>query len=662
LERVQDRPQDDNQRLFEQFFEAAPDASLIVDERGKILQMNRQAENHFGYPRQEVIGRGVEVLIPARFSRRHVRLRGQYHQNPVTRAMGAGLSLLGRRKDGSEFPVDVTLSPIALEGETHVIAVVRDITTRVDAERVIRKQNSHVKLLQDIATAANGTDSLQDVLQLALDRVCEVLGWSVGHAILLQPDASLRSTRVWHLDQPEVFTPFRALSETLDYKTFGGLPNLISRTGKAASFWDVHQHPEFRRSAEAKIGGLVGAFSFPILSGRDVVGVLEFFSRDHAEIDPPLVEVMTNIGVQLGRVIERTRAREALRRSEARFRTIFEKSAIGIQVSDAEGYILDTNPALQEMLGFSALELQRLALTEITHPQDLETNWALLQSLLRGERSSYQTQTRHIHKNGGMIWTELTVSSVTDAQGKTQFVVMLVRDISELKRKSVELDEVQRKLVESAEKERISLARELHDGPLQDLYGASFSLQDFLSELSDTQDTTGAVNANRMMQEVIGRLRGICDGLRPPTLGPFGLEKAIRSQVERLELLYPHIHIHQELMSDRQTFHERARLVLFRIYQQLISNVLRHAHASNVWIRLRFDEQLVELEVEDDGQGFTLPTRWVELAREGHVGLLGVLERVEAFGGTVEVLRGSQGGACVRVRVPRERISRLDTI
>lgn len=652
---------EENQRMFEHFFNASPDANIVVNAQGKIVHTNRQVEFVFGYEREELIGKQIEALIPERYARSHAQLRRSYSKEPMTRPMGIGMGLFGRRKNGTEFPVDVTLSPIVLGGETHVIAVVRDITRRVESEKTARRQAEYVKLLQDVAVAANESYSFERVLQFAMDRICRTLEWPVGHAILVTKDGGLRSARLWHLDDPQLMERFREVSENLDYSTIGGLPGLVYRTGQPAWFEDVQHTPQFRRGSYAAEVGLVAAFSFPVLVGREVAGVLEFFDHHYAELDRPLLEAMTNIGTQLGRVVERERSREALLRSEARFRAIFEKSVIGIQLIDAEGNILETNPALQKMLGYTAEELQHLALTEISHPQDLEHNWNLLKALLRGERSSYQTETRYVHKSGALVWTELNVSAVSDSKGGTQLVIVLVRDITDLKRKSTELDEVQRKLLESAEMERISLARELHDGPLQDLYGATFALQDYMSELENPRGVPELEESSRIVQGVIGRLRIICGDLRPPALSPFGLEKAIRSHVERMELLYPQLQFHMELMSDRRAFTEQARLTLFRIYQQLVANVIRHASADNVWIRLRLDEKFVTLEVEDDGRGFVLPDHWVELAREGHAGLLGVLERAEAFGGSMAVENRTPHGVLVRVRIPRERINLLNS-
>lgn len=647
---------EENQRLFQSLFNSAPDATLVVDSTGKILRVNQLVTHRFGYKPDELIGKPIEKLIPEDFHKKHTRLRGEYQRSPITRPMGIGLSLFGRRKDGSQFPVDVNLSPVQVGAETQVICVVRDISARLQSEKAFRQQAAYVQLLQDIAAAANRSDSVEEVLQQALERICATVGWQVGHALLVNENGALRSTGLWFAADSDKLRTFRERSESLDFST-GGLPEIINRTREAAWVDDVYAMAEFRRKPQAREAGLVAWFSFPILVGQEVVGVLEFFSSVYTELSAAVLDTMENIGAQLGRVIERRRAGEALRRSEARFRVIFEKTPVGIQINDTDGNILDTNPALQQILGYSSAELQTMSLVAISHPEDLENNLALFKTLLSGNHQPYPVEIRYIHRDGQVVWTELAGSPVFDGSGKLQFILMLVRDISQLKQKTAEVEEVQRKLLESSEMERISLARSLHDGPLQDLYGASYALQEFLSELQDVGDTTGADAANATMQRVIDRLRIICGELRPPSLNPFGLEKAIRSDADRLGAIYPNLRIHLDLMADRQTFSEQARLALFRIYQQLVANVIRHARADNMWVRFRLEDDMVILEVEDDGLGFVLPTRWVDLAREGHAGLLGVLERVEVFGGTMEVERNRARGSRLWVRIPRQRIS-----
>lgn len=120
--------------IYRHLFECSPDAVLVVGQCGGILKMNAQGEKLFGYPREEYLSQPVEMLIPQRFAGHHPEHCSGYVANSRVRPMGAGLELFARRKDGSEFPVDVMLSPAETPEGRLVLAVVRDITDRRRAE------------------------------------------------------------------------------------------------------------------------------------------------------------------------------------------------------------------------------------------------------------------------------------------------------------------------------------------------------------------------------------------------------------------------------------------------------------------------------------------------------------------------------------------------
>lgn len=128
------------ERLFRGLLEAAPDAMVIVDQRGSIVLLNAQAEERFGYQRRELVGKPVEMLVPDRFADLHMSYRSGYVSEPRTRPMGLAGDLFARRKDGTEFPVEISLAPLETEDGLLVSAAVRDITERrrmqEDADRV----------------------------------------------------------------------------------------------------------------------------------------------------------------------------------------------------------------------------------------------------------------------------------------------------------------------------------------------------------------------------------------------------------------------------------------------------------------------------------------------------------------------------------------------
>ncbi len=132
----------DEEQKFRNLLESAPDAMVIIDREGLVQLINAQTERLFGYSREELIGKPIEMLVPQRFHTQHVGHRSHYSESPRPREMGVGLELSGRRKDGTEFPVEISLSPLKTQGGTLVSSAIRNVTDRRHAEEQIRKLNS----------------------------------------------------------------------------------------------------------------------------------------------------------------------------------------------------------------------------------------------------------------------------------------------------------------------------------------------------------------------------------------------------------------------------------------------------------------------------------------------------------------------------------------
>lgn len=131
---------------FRGLLDAAPDAIVVVDEEGRIVLVNEHAEQMFGYPQGELIGNPVELLVPSARRTGHAQQRVQYQSAPHRRPMGIGMELSGRRKDGSEFPVEISLSPVQIsDGSTLITAAVRDQTERARTERALMAANKELE-------------------------------------------------------------------------------------------------------------------------------------------------------------------------------------------------------------------------------------------------------------------------------------------------------------------------------------------------------------------------------------------------------------------------------------------------------------------------------------------------------------------------------------
>ena len=205
---------------------------------------------------------------------------------------------------------------------------VHDRTKKLDeANELLRRESSFVELHRDIAVASNETQSIENTLEFCLKRICAHAGWPVGHLYLTSERYSLHlvPTGIWHLDDPVRFETFRKITEATPFNAGEGLPGRVIASGKSAWIIDVTKDPNFPRANLASNIGVKAGFAFPVLIGDEIVGVMEFFSSEAVEPDGKLLEIMAQVGTQLGRVLERKRAVEEITHSHEQLRNLYHR-------------------------------------------------------------------------------------------------------------------------------------------------------------------------------------------------------------------------------------------------------------------------------------------------------------------------------------------------
>ncbi len=355
-------------------------------------------------------------------------------------------------------------------------------------------------------------------------------------------------------------------------------------------------------------------------------------------------------------------ALQALKKSEARLRGLVEGSLIGVVFADASGQILDTNAAFLQMVGYSREELLagNTRIDQMTPAEYLPLDQAgMEEASSRGACSPYEKE--FVRKDGSRI--PVLVGAAREGGSLDHFVYFVIdhsrqkqieRDLQESDRKLHEetaRSEVQRRLIEHREQERQKIARDIHDGPVQELTGVTFTIRNLLMDQCAPEVANQLETVQVALQEQIHELRTYAGELRPPALAKFGLGKAIQSHLETFREKYPGLKVVYEEDQSGDFLSDEIRLALFRIYQESIINIVKHALATQVNVRFEKTPEQASLEIQDNGVGFEPPNDWLELAKQGHLGLIGILERAEAIGASVAIQSATGQGTTIQVRV-----------
>jgi signal transduction histidine kinase len=300
-------------------FDAMDQGVIAFDGDLMVLAANGHAAAILGVP-EEMIRPGAcfEAVI------RRAAARGEYGPGDpedivpmqLARARSDEAHSFDRHQpDGSILEVRARPLP-----EGGFVVTYTDVTARHHAERKIERQNELLGILQKVAAAANLSNSVEEAFGRCVDQICAFTGWPIGHVYQVDRRRGeiLVSTNIWHLEDSARFAEFKAVSERIAFTSGIGMPGRVMESGAPVWIRDVPVDKNFPRVKHAREAGLKAAFAFPVLVGKKVVAVLEFFAKEAHAPDEALLGIMRSVGAQLGRVVERETATAELRRATQR--------------------------------------------------------------------------------------------------------------------------------------------------------------------------------------------------------------------------------------------------------------------------------------------------------------------------------------------------------
>ena len=419
--------------------ETIPHPIFYKDARGRYLGCNRAFEAAIGVARADLIGKTVFDIAPA-------EIAGPVAEADVELLRTAGSLTYEtelRYADNARHDIIVSKGSFTA-GDGRVAGVVGsylDVTALKRAERESQDKNALLALLHEIAVTANQAAGVCQALHEAVGLVCRFTGWPVGHAYLVEAEGGGRlvPSRLWYPGDAGRYGSFRAVTEGLILAPGEGLPGQVVATGRPAWLADIATDPGFRRAAIGRDTGIRSALAMPVLAGSAVVAVLEFFSDRSAEPAGNLLDVLQHIGTQLGRVVERHRAEQALHaeiaereRAEASLRKLsmaVDQSPASVVITDVEGTIEYVNPKFIDVTGYAAEELigqnPRILRTDHTSGEQYQQMW---QAILAG--GDWRGEFLNRRKDGSTYWESASISPIRSAAGEITHFVAVKEDIT----------------------------------------------------------------------------------------------------------------------------------------------------------------------------------------------------------------------------------------
>ena len=639
--------------------ESSEDAIITKSLNGVIRSWNAGAERLFGHTAAEAIGQHISLVVP------HDRIA---EEDKILEKLRAGERIqhfesVRRRRDGQKVDVSLTISPIKNDAGQVIGAskIVRDITQQKKASRRLATQDAVTRALAESAT-------LDAAAAKILPAIGEYLKWEVSGLWYVDPEGDvLRCSATWCSSLVEAHR-FEAETRGHTFQSGIGLPGRVWASGKAAWIPDVATDGNFPRGPVAGEIGLHAAMGFPILLDDEVLGVVEFFSREVREPDDDLIQMMTAVGAQIGQFIERKNAEAALRESERRFKVLTSYAPVGIFQTDAEGNCLFVNARWCEMAGMTVEAARGKGWGKAVHPDDRERvlrEW----SDVAKSGQEFAGEYRFKRPDGEVTWLSGNAIALRAESGTILGFIGTITDITDQKRAEQSLVAADRRKDEFL----ATLAHELRN-PLAPIRNAL----EIMQHAGRDGDVELVESARQIMQRQLAHLVRLVDDLLDVSRITRDKLELRKEQIELASIIdhateacRPGIdEMRHELavsLPQERIYLHADKVRMAQVFGNLINNACKYTQQrGRICVTAERSGNDVLVKVRDNGVGiapemlanvfemFAQVGRSLEQSQGGlGIGLTLVKRLVAMHGGTIEAFSEGPGrGSEFQVRLP----------
>jgi PAS domain S-box-containing protein len=383
---------------LDELFELSPDSVILTDDDFQVLRVNKEFTRMFGYTAEEVAGQWLpELIVPE-----ELRAESQKNRDWLISGNRVELETIRQRKDGVRFDVSVVARGISLGfDQVGFYLIYRDITQRKNAERELTR--SKATLLES-------------------QRLVHMCSWAYNPSSGMTT-FSPEMKRIYDIDSDKDTWPTDFFLDMVHREDQPIVLEIVRRAHLNKTDYDV----SYRTVLPDGSIKHVHSVGHPIVNESGELVEVVGSSMDVTE----QWKARTELETAFEEVKQQT---EATRRSEERWRSVFENSAIGVALTDLNGRFLATNHVFQAMVGYTEEELHAVSFLDITHEDYRQANWALITELLEGQRRQFQIEKKYLRKDGSSVWVSNNVSLVPGTERVPQFIMALSEDITQRKR------------------------------------------------------------------------------------------------------------------------------------------------------------------------------------------------------------------------------------
>jgi PAS domain S-box-containing protein len=531
-------------------------------------------------------------------------------------------------------------------------------------EQAIRRET---EILRDANIALTENLSLERVLETLLDFLSKLVPYDSANVMLRSGETQFAVSALRRYEHFQDVAATRAIAFD---ETTNPLIRRICLTKQSVIVPDTHLEPEWELVHGADhVRNWMGV---PLVTSGKVIGLYsvdkaepQFFKAEHARLaetlaaraasaiqNSQLFEQSQRYVAELEeRIAERKRAETALRESEERYRELFENAKDAIYVHDLEGTYIKINRAAEELSGYSREEIVGHKFTEFVSEEHIRCVQESFCTKFEGQdETSYEVDV--IAKDGRRVPVEVSSRAIYE-NGVLVGVQGMARDITERKLAQDALQMFSRQLIEAQEDERRRISRELHDQIGQILTAVKMNLYT-VQEFCKTSEAGSYVKDNiEAVDEALRLVRDLSVELRPSVLDDLGLVSALRWYTDRYSRRTGiTVDVKIGLRNQNERFSRELETTCFRIAQEALTNITRHARATHGLVRLARTGNSLVLTVQDNGVGFDVHALHKRSPRVATLGLVGMQERAHGAGGTLKIDSAISKGTEITFTVP----------